>query len=106
METIGGLLSHFRATPEPERQAQARKARREQVIENLAEAPATLFIELNRPFGFLFSQGTFFARPFLGFFLPAGDVEAAAEALDDPSSLDCLLRRIEELSAEESRGKS
>ena len=114
METTGGLFSRFRAIPEPEGEAEARRARREQVIEKLAraivarrlQAPAALFIELNRPLGFLYSQATYFARPFLGFFLAAGDVEAAAEALDDPKALDQLLARIEEPTGEAGSGKS
>lgn len=113
METIGGLLSRFRGIPEPEAEAEARRARREQVIEKLArgvvsrrlQAPAALFIELNRPLGFLFSQATFFARPFLSFFLSPADVQAAAEALDHPEEVERLLARIEELTAEENRGK-
>ena len=114
METIGGLLGRFRAVPEPEGEAEARRARQGQVIEKLAraivarrlQAPAALFIELNRPLGFLYSQATFFARPFLGFFLAAGDVEAAAEALDDPRAMDQLLARIEDLSGEAGSGRS
>lgn len=110
----GGLLSRFRGIPEPESEAEARKARRDQVIEKLAraivsrrlQAPAALFIELNRPLGFIFSQTAFFARPFLGFFLPVADVESAAEALDDPKALDQLLDRIEELSEQGRRGKA
>lgn len=110
----GGLLSRCRGIPEPESETQARQARRDQVIEKLAraivarrlQAPAALFIELNRPLGFLFSQAAFFARPFLGFFLPVADVESAAEALDDPKALDQLLDRIEELSEQGRRGKA
>lgn len=102
METIGHLVSLLRGRPEAEGEAAARQARRAEITEKLAraivarrlEAPAALFLELNRPIGFLFSQAAFFARPFLAFFLPAADVEAAAELLDDPKGLDQLLARI------------
>ena len=112
METFSHLFSSLRARPEAESERDAERARRDEVIEKLAraiaarrlEVPATLFLELNRPLGFLFSQATFFARPFLGFFLPARDVEAAAEVLDDPAALDRLMDRISALSAEEAAG--
>ena len=108
METIGNLFNRLRPAPEAEAERQAQEERQAQVLDKLAraivarrlEAPAVLFIELNRPLGFLFSQATFFARPFLSVFLPVADVEAAAEALDDPRALDRLLDRIGALSAQ------
>jgi hypothetical protein len=108
VETIANLLSRLRPAPEPEAERQAREERQAQVLEKLArgivarrlETPAALFIELNRPLGFLFSQAAFFARPFLSFFLPVAEVEAAAQALDDPRALSRLLDRIAELGAE------
>ena len=110
MEAIGHLLSSLRARPEPEQERAEREARQLELIEQLAsavvarrlEAPAVLFLELNRPLGFILSQTAFFARPFLSFFLPSVDVESAAEILDDPKALDRLLDRIAELS----RGKA
>jgi hypothetical protein len=111
VETIGHLLSFLRARPEPEAERAARQARQTEIVEKLAraiaarrlEAPAALFLELNRPLGFIFSQAAFFARPFLAFFLPAGDVEGAAEVLDDPKALDRLIVRIGEIGAAESK---
>jgi hypothetical protein len=99
----------LRARPEAESEREAAQARRDEIIEKLArgvvarrlEAPATLFLELNRPIGFLLSQATLFARPFLAAFLPAGDIEAASEVLDDPTALDRLTERIAALSEEE-----
>jgi hypothetical protein len=89
---------------------QAEEERKAAVIEKLArgivarrlEAPAVLFLELNRPLGFIFSQAAFFARPFLSVFLPPEEVTAAAEALDDPGALEALMDRINELSIQES----
>jgi hypothetical protein len=108
LETISHLFSFLRARPETELLDDPSQARKDEVIDKFAravvarrlEAPAALFLELNRPLGFLFSQATFFARPFLGFFLPVRDIEAAAEVLDDPTSLERILDRIGELSAE------
>jgi hypothetical protein len=108
--TIAHLFSFFRCHPEPPEERAQQEARKEQIIEKLAraivarrlEAPAALFLELNRPIGFLFSQAAFFARPFLGFFLPTGDIEATAEVLDDRKAFDQLIARIGEVSAEES----
>jgi len=111
VETISHLCDVLRARPQAGADRAQQEARRSQVIDKLArgivarrlEAPAALFLELHRPIGFLFSQATLFARPFLSIFLPARDVEAAAEILDDPEAFERLLARIAELSAEESR---
>ena len=109
MTTFTHLRSFFRGhSVAPEERARE-QARKKQVIEKLAraitarrlETPAALFLELNRPIGFLFSQAAFFARPFLSVFIPVKDVEAAADVLDDPRALDQLLDRIAELSARE-----
>jgi hypothetical protein len=102
------LLDLLRARPEPDEERAEREAKQSDLIDRLAravvarrlEAPAVLFLELNRPLGFIFSQATCFARPFLAFFLPTADVEAAAQVLDNPSALDALLTRIGDLSVE------
>jgi hypothetical protein len=86
----------------------AERERKNQVIEKLAsaikarrlESPAVLFLELNRPIGFLMSQATFFARPFLSFFLSPDEAEAAAEVLADRDAFDRLLNRLGESSEE------
>lgn len=109
MTTFTHLRSFFRGQSVAPEERAREQARKKQVIEKLAraitarrlETPAALFLELNRPIGFLFSQAAFFARPFLSVFLPVKDVEAAAEVLDDPRALDQLLDRIAELSAQE-----
>ena len=82
------------------------EARKAELIEKIAglivarrlEAPATLFLELNRPLGFIYSQTTYFARPFLSFLLSPKDITAAAEVLDDPKAIDALLDKIADLS--------
>ncbi len=102
MEAISHLLDSLRPRPEDETERAAAEARKQEVIEKLARAitarrlqsPAALFLELNRPIGFIISQATFFARPLLSFFLPPEDVTAAAEILADPKALDDLLDRL------------
>ena len=109
MTTFTHLRSFFRGQSVAPEERAREQARKKQVIEKLAraitarrlETPAALFLELNRPIGFLFSQAAFFARPFLSVFIPVKDVEAAADVLDDPRALDQLLDRIAELSAQE-----
>ena len=109
MTTFTHLRSFFREQSVAPEERAREQARKKQVIEKLAraitarrlETPAALFLELNRPIGFLFSQAAFFARPFLSVFIPVKDVEAAADVLDDPRALDQLLDRITELSARE-----
>jgi len=102
VEPISHLFDFLRPRPETEAERAAAQARRRQIIDKLAgaiskrrlQSPAALFLELNRPIGFLLSQTTLFARPFLGFFLPPEDVTAAAEVLADPDALDELLDRL------------
>ena len=109
METLGSLVNHLRPRPESAEEIEAREARKRAVIEKLAhaivrrglEAPATLFLELNRPLGFVYSQVTYFARPLLSFLLPPEEVEAAAEVLDDSAAIEALLTRMRELSVQE-----
>lgn len=111
METLSSWWSQLRPRGESAEEVAAEAERKRAVIEKLArgivvrrlEAPAALFLELNRPLGFIYSQAAFFARPFLNFFLPPADILAAAEILDDPKAMDSLLRRISDLSAEEPR---
>lgn len=106
MEAISNWFGRFRARPDRDEEQAAREARKQAVVEKLAraivarrlETPAVLFLELNRPLGFLFSQGAYFLRPFLGVVLPLADVEGAAEILDDPKAVDALLDRMQELS--------
>jgi hypothetical protein len=103
------LFDFLRARPIDEEQRATEEARRNEVIEKLAravvarrlEAPATLFLELNRPLGFIYSQAAFFARPFLSFFLRPEDVQGAAEVLADPGAFNRLVERIAELSGKE-----
>jgi len=102
MESLSSLWSQFRPRPERAEEVAAEEERKRAVIEKLAraivsrrlEAPATLFLELNRPLGFIYSQAAFFAQPFLSFFLSPADVQAAAEVLDDPKAMDSLLDTI------------
>ncbi len=107
MEAIRTWFSHRPARPEDEAEQAAVEERKRALIEKLAraivarrlEAPATLFLELNRPMGFIFSQATHFARPLLSFLVSPEEVEAAAEVLDDPRAIEALLDRMQELSS-------
>ncbi len=110
MVTMSHLVDFLRPRPVDEEQRAAEQARKNEVIEKLArairarrlESPAVLFLELNRPIGFLMSQAALFARPFLSFFLPPNEVEAAAEVLADRDAFDRLLDRLGE-SSEDSK---
>ena len=104
MHSISHLLDFLRPRPEDEAERAAGNARKQEIIEKLSRAiisrrlqsPAVLFLELNRPLGFLASQAALFARPFLGFFLQPEDVSAAAELLADPEAFEQLLERLAE----------
>ncbi len=104
METITQLFNFLRPRPEDDLRRAADEVRKQELIEKLAraiiarrlQAPASLFLELNRPLGFVVSQMTLFARPFLSFFLPPEEVAAAAEILADPVAFEALLVRLGE----------
>lgn len=104
METISHLFDFLRPRSEDEPRRADDETRKQELIEKLAraiiarrlQAPAALFLELNRPIGFLVSQATLFARPFLSFFLPPEEVTAAAEILAEPAAFDELLTRLAE----------
>jgi hypothetical protein len=102
VETIAHVFDFLRPRPaDPTREAEE-EARKNEIIDKLAraikarrlESPAVLFLELNRPIGFLISQATFFARPFLSFFLRPEEVEAAADVLADRDAFERLLDRL------------
>ena len=109
MQTFTHLFSLLRGRPEGAAERADKEDAKGEMIEKLAraivsrrlEAPAVLLLELNRPLGFLLSQGAFLARPFVSFFLPPREVEAAAQVLDDPVAFDRLIARIDELKSEE-----
>lgn len=87
-------------------------ARQAEFIERLAraiiarrlETPAVFFLEMNRPLGFLASQGVLLALPMLGLLVDPAEVERYARVLDSPENLDRLIARIEELAAERDAG--
>ena len=69
METLSSWWSQLRPRGESAEEVAAEEERKRAVIEKLAraivarrlEAPAALFLELNRPLGFIYSQATYFA---------------------------------------------
>ena len=70
------------------------------IVERRLETPAMLFLESSRPLTFLAGQGALAAMPLIGGFVRPADVEALSRVLDSEESLDLLIARIEELTAE------
>jgi hypothetical protein len=109
MESRSSWWGQLRARAESAEELAAEEERKRAVIEKLAraiaarrlEAPATLFLELNRPLGLIYRLAAHFARPFLSFFLPTDDVGTVAGILDDPAAFESLLARISELGQRE-----
>ncbi len=85
------------ASPSPD------QLRREQFIDDLARraarahvtAPAILFLEMHKPLAFLGAQMLWAAQPFLGVWWDPADVHAVARLLEDPESVEALIRRLE-----------
>jgi hypothetical protein len=77
------------------------------VVRRGMETPAVLFLELNRPLAFLYSQGLHFATPLLGVFASPEKVSRVAHLLDCPDKVEQLIARIEALAHEKKgvRGK-
>jgi len=80
---------------------------KEQLINNLAEwiarhgllAPAVFLLESNKPFGFLGSQALWMIQPLMGPVIGYGQVKAYARLLEDRSSIEQLLVRLESYQA-------
>jgi len=70
------------------------------IVRRGMETPAVLFLELNRPLAFLYSQGLHFATPLLGVFASPEKVSRLAYLLDEPDKVEQLIARIEELAHE------
>jgi len=111
VETISHLFSFLRPCPLDPSVRAAEDARKNDLIDKLArgivarrlESPALLFLELNRPMGFIYSQAALFLRPFLALFTSMSEVDAAAEVLADRGAFDRLLDRIAELSDQQNQ---
>jgi hypothetical protein len=79
--------------------------RRDQLVENLARrlddwrltTPAIAFLETHRPLSFLASQSLLALQPLLMLFLGDVSVEEYATLLEDPSSVQRVICRLEEL---------
>jgi hypothetical protein len=86
----------------------AQQTHRALLIERLAravaarrlETPAVLFLEMNKPLGFLMGQAALVAMPLLGLLAPPADIEACAELLGSREAVEQLIARIEQLAHE------
>jgi hypothetical protein len=72
----------------------------EAVVRRRMETPAVLALELHRPLAFLGSQAVIVATPFLAPLVGLDTVRELTLLLQEPGSVDLLIRRIETLSAE------
>ena len=108
MSPFHRLWQLVKGRPEPPEALKARAETRAALAEKLArvvverrlETPAVFFLEANRPFTFLASQGLLAAMPLAGLFAAPETVERYAEALDSEEAVDLLINRIQTLAAE------
>ena len=78
-------------------------ARRDEILNRLGcqlerlglTAPALLLLEAHRPLAFLFGQALRVASPLLG----SERVSGCADLLEDPASVETLIRRLEQNSS-------
>jgi hypothetical protein len=96
------LRPHSGYTPE-QRQALIESLANRLARRDLA-APAVFALEVARPFSFLIGQGLLFAQPLLGLFVGDGRALDLAMLLEDPASVELLIRRIEQV--DEAEGAS
>jgi len=80
----------------PENQREAMVERLSQRIEAWGlQAPAILFLEINKPFSFLASQMLLLSQPVFRAFGQGQAVSAWAEALEDRETLEQIINRLE-----------
>lgn len=85
-----------------------------EVIESLAkkiagrrlEMPAVLFLEMHKPLSFVASQSLLVAMPLLAPLFGAQGIADLSKLLAERDSLEMLIRRIEEISAEIDNAKA
>jgi hypothetical protein len=72
----------------------------DRVVAHGLSVPATLFLEMHRPFAFLASQGLLVVTPFLGALFGVELVQRWSRLLEQPENVGRLIERIAELDAE------
>ena len=72
------------------------------VVDARMEAPAVLWLEMNRPLAFIASQALLVGMPFLGLIVKLDDVAVFSDLLKEPDGVESLIKRIEDMSAERS----
>jgi len=73
------------------------------VVERRLSAPAILFLESTKPLSFLGNQAMVFFQPIVQSIFTFKSYDDIMLLLEDRENVECLLRRIEELEAEEQR---
>jgi hypothetical protein len=84
---------------------------RERLLDKLAKAvvgrgletPAILALEMHKPLAFLGAQTLIVATPMLGPLLGLERMQTLSRLLNEPGSVDALVRRIDEVSAARAR---
>ncbi len=71
------------------------------VVERRLSAPAILFLESTKPLSFLGNQTMVFFQPIVQSIFTFKSYDDIMLLLEDRENVECLLRRIEELEAEE-----
>jgi hypothetical protein len=72
----------------------------DRVVARGMAVPATLFLEMHRPFAFLASQGLLVATPFLAALFGVDLVQRWTRLLEQPENVSRLVERIAERDAE------
>ncbi|MCX8053362.1 MAG: hypothetical protein N3B12_06105 [Armatimonadetes bacterium] len=70
------------------------------IVSRRLETPAVFLLEMHRPLSFIASQAALVAMPFLAPLVGAQRVADFSRLLADHRSVELLIRRIEEMSAE------
>jgi DNA repair photolyase len=73
------------------------------VVERRMAAPAILFLESAKPLSFLGNQALVFLQPIIQSVFAFKNYDEVAEILEDRENIEYLLRKIEELDAEQQR---
>ncbi len=73
-----------------------------EIVKRLLEAPAILFLEMNKPLSFIASQGMLVAMPMFAPLVGAQRIAELSQIISDRANIDLLITRIEEMSVAQS----
>ncbi|MEP6756995.1 MAG: hypothetical protein ABJA67_15930 [Chthonomonadales bacterium] len=76
------------------------------VVKRGLQTPTVIFLEMNKPFSFIASQGLVVTSHVVAPFIGLENVQSISRLIADRNNIELLIRRIEDLTEENTRSKS